>query len=140
MKIGWLALRLRSPRIYLDPSHHHRSPLRHDLSPSPASRIGLQRLTQSLFQLPAIGSADSRSRTVFQDHFKFAMADRLQAKDAFDIDDSRRMDADKTNGIEPLGELVQRGPVQQFLSSDVQVRINPGSFDPVDISHPYEAG
>ena len=75
-----------------------------------------------------------------QDHFKFAMGDRLQAQDAFDIDDSRTMDAHKTNGIEPLGKLVQRGPVQQLLSSDVQVRINAGSFDPVDIGHPYEAG
>src|SRR3954463_451948 len=100
----------------------------------------LERLTQSLFQLTAIGSADSRSRTVFQDHFKFAMGDRLQVQDAFDIDDSRTMDADKTNGIEPLGKLVERGPVQQLLSSDVQVRINPGSLDPVDIGHPYEAG
>src|SRR5215831_12763703 len=101
--------------------------------PSPASRSGLQRLTQSLFQLLAVGSADSRSRTVFQDHFKFAMGDRLQAQDAFDIDDSRTMDTHKTNGIEPLGKLVERSPVQQFLSSDVQVRVNPGSFDPVDI-------
>src|SRR6266700_8345680 len=89
--------------------------------PSPASRSGLQRLTQSLFQLPAIGSADSRSRTVFQDHFKFAMGDRLQVQDAFDIDDSRTMDADKTNGIEPLGKLVQRGTVQQFLCSAVSL-------------------
>src|SRR5262249_58585875 len=71
----------------------------------------LQRLTQSLFQLPAIGSADSRSRTVFQDRFKFAMRDRLQVQDAFDIDDSRTMDADKTNGIEPGSKLAQRGPV-----------------------------
>src|SRR6266567_7114600 len=108
--------------------------------PSPPSRSGLQRLTQSLFQLAAIGSADSRSRTVFQDHFKFAMGDGLQAQNAFDIDDSRTMDADKTNGIEPLGKLVQRGPVQKLLSSDVQVRINASSFDPVDIGHPYEAG
>src|SRR6266481_5284540 len=102
-------------------------------------RSGLQRLTQSLFQVPAIGAADSRSRTVFQDHFKFAMGDGLQAQNAFDIDNSRTRDADKTDGIEPLGKLVQRGPVQQFLSSDVQVRINAGSFDPVDIGHPYEA-
>jgi hypothetical protein len=36
------------------------------------------------------------------------MGDRLQVQDAFDIDDSRAMDADKTNGIEPLGKLVQR--------------------------------
>src|SRR6476469_8983267 len=108
--------------------------------PSPALRSGLQRLTQSLFQFPAIGSADSRSRTVFQDHFKFAMGDRLQVQDAFDIDDSRTMDADKTDRIEPPGKLVQCGPVQQFLSSDVQVRINSGSFNPVDIGHPYEAG
>src|SRR5215469_13441868 len=109
-------------------------------SPVPQSRSGLQRLPQSLFQLPAIGSADSRSRTVFQDHFKFAMGDRLQAQDAFDIDNSRTMDADKTNGIEPLGKLVQRGPVQQLFSSYVQVRINAGSFDPVDIGHSYKAG
>ncbi len=68
------------------------------------------------------------------------MGDRLQVQDAFDIDDSRTMDADKSNGIEPLGKLVQRGLVQQFLSSDVQVGINSGSFDPVDIGHPYEAG
>src|SRR4051812_39547446 len=88
----------------------------------------LQRLTQSLFQLPAIGSADSRSRTVFQNHLKFAMGDRLQVQDAFDVNDSRTMDADKTNRIEPLGKVVQRRPVQQFLSSDVQVRINSGSF------------
>src|SRR5882724_5839886 len=108
--------------------------------PSPASRSGLQRLTQSLFQQPAIGSTDFRSRTVFQDHFKFAMGDRLQVQDTFDIDDSRTMDPDKTNGIESPGKLVQRGPVQQFLSSDVQVRINAGGFDPVDIGHPYEAG
>src|SRR5262249_31513972 len=100
----------------------------------------LQRLTQSLLQLPAIGSADSRSRTVFQDHCKFAMGDRLQAQDAFDIDDSRTMDADKAKGIEPLGKLVQRGPVQQVLSSNVQVHINASRFDPVDIGHPYEAG
>jgi len=39
---------------------------------------GLQRLAQSLFQLPAIGSADSRSRPVLQDRFKFSMGDRLQ--------------------------------------------------------------
>ena len=109
-------------------------------APSPAPWSGLQRLTQSLFQLRAIGSADSRSRTVFQDHLKFAMGDRLQVQDAFDIDDSLAMNADKTDRIEPLGKIVQRGPVQQFLSSDVQVRINPGSFDPVDIGHPYEAG
>src|SRR5215467_945181 len=102
--------------------------------------MGLQRLTQSLFQLPAIGSADSGSRTVFQDHFKFAMGDRLQAQDAFYIDDSRTMDAHKTNGIEPFGKFAQRGPVQQLLPSDVQVRINTSSFDPVDIGHPYEAG
>src|ERR1700687_4963497 len=108
--------------------------------PSAASRSGLQRLTQSFFQLRAIGSADSRSRTVFQDHFKFAMGDRLQAQNAFDIDDSRTMDADKTNGIEAFGKLAQRGPVQQLLSSDVQVRINAGSFEPIDIGHPYEAG
>jgi hypothetical protein len=38
------------------------------------------------------------------------MRDRLQVQNAFDIDDSRTMDADKTNGIEPLGQLVQRGP------------------------------
>ena len=50
----------------------------------PASRSGLERLPQSLFQLRAIGSADSRSRTVFQDHFKFAMGDRLPVLDAFD--------------------------------------------------------
>jgi hypothetical protein len=68
------------------------------------------------------------------------MGDRLQVQDAFDIDDSRTMDADKTDGIEPLGKLAQRGPVQQFLSSDVQVCINPCSFDPVNIGHPYEAG
>jgi hypothetical protein len=49
-------------------------------------------------------------------------------QDAFDIDDSRTMNADKANGIEPLGKLVQRGTVQHFLSSDVQVRINPGSL------------
>ena len=61
-------------------------------------------------------------------------------QDVFDVDDSRTMDADKTNWIELAGKLVQRGPVQQFLSSDVQVRINPDSFDPVDICHPYEAG
>src|SRR5690348_13284973 len=69
--------------------------------PSPQSRIGsgLQRLTQSLFQLPAIRSADSRPRTVLQDHFKFAMGNRLQMQDAFDIDDRRAMDADKTNRI-----------------------------------------
>src|SRR5262249_60290080 len=96
--------------------------------PSPASRSGLQRLTQSLFQLAAIGSADSRSRTVFQDRFKFAMGDRLQAQDAFDIDDSRTMDADKVNGIEPLGKLVQRGPVQQLRSSDVQADTDPTTF------------
>ena len=68
------------------------------------------------------------------------MGDWLQVQDAFDIDDSRTMDADKANGIEPLGKLVQRGPLQQLLSSDVQVRINAGSFDPVDIGHSYEAG
>ena|SRR6516164_3543204 len=113
--------------------------LRHDLSLQSGTRSGLQRLTQSLFQLLAIGSADFRSRTVFQDHFKFAMGDRLQAQDAFDIDDSRTMDAHKTNGIEPPGKLMQRGPVQQLLSSDVQVRINAGSFDPIDIIHSYEA-
>ena len=79
----------------------------------PTSRSGLQRLPQSLFQLPAIGSADSRPRTVFQDHFKFAMGDRLQAQDAFDIDDSRTMDADKTKRIEPLGKLAQRGLIEQ---------------------------
>src|SRR5215469_15760363 len=103
------------------------------------TRSGLQRLTQSLFQLPAIGSADSRSRTVFQDHFEFAMGDRLEAQNAFDIDDSGTMDANKTDGIEPFGKLIQRGPVQQLLSSDVQVRVNAGSFDPVDIRHAYEA-
>jgi len=47
------------------------------------------------------------------------------------------MDADKTNGIEPFGKLVQRGPVQQLLSADVQVRINSSSLDPLDIGHPY---
>src|ERR1700722_8342982 len=104
-----------------------------------ASRSGLERLPQSLFKLRAIGSADSRSRTVFQDHVKFAMGDRLEAQDAFDIDDGRAMDADKANRIEPLGKLVQRGPVQQLLSPNVQVRINACSFDPVDIGHSYEA-
>src|SRR5215475_3569473 len=106
---------------------------------SAETRSGLERLTQSLFQLPAIGSADSRSRTVFQDHFKFAVGDRLQSKDAFDIDDCRTMDADKTNRIKPLGKLVQRGAVQEFLSSHVQVRVDAGSFDPVDIGDAYEA-
>ena len=47
------------------------------------------------------------------------MRDRLQVQDAFDIDDRRTMDADKTNGIEPLGKLVQRRPIQHFLSADV---------------------
>ena len=75
----------------------------------------LQRLPQSLFQLRAIGSADFRSRTVFQDHFEFAMRDWLEAQDAFDIDNSRAMDADKTNWVEFLSKLIQRGPVQQLL-------------------------
>jgi hypothetical protein len=68
------------------------------------------------------------------------MGDGLQSQDTFDIDDSLTMDADKTDGIEPLGELVQRRPVQQFFSSEVQVRINTGGFDPVDIGNPHEAG
>src|SRR5215472_9011348 len=106
---------------------------------SHASPSGTTAIDPISFQLVAIGSADFRSRTVFQDHFKFAMGDWLQAQDAFDIDDSRTMDADKTNGIEPPGKLMQRGSVQQLLSSDVQVRIDAGSFDPIDISHPYEA-
>ena len=33
------------------------------------------------------------------------MGDRLQVQDALDIDDSRTMDADKTDGIESLGKL-----------------------------------
>src|SRR5215472_5617930 len=100
----------------------------------------LQRLAQSLFQLPAIGSADSRPRTVFQNHLIFAMGDRLQAQDAFDIDDSRPMDADKSNGIEPRGKCVQGSPIQQLLSCDMQVRIDACTFDPVDIGDPYQAG
>src|SRR5215469_7576620 len=71
--------------------------------PGPVSRSKLQRLTQSLFQLRAIGSADSRPRTVFEDHFEFAVGDWFQAQDAFDVDDCRTMDADKTYGIEALG-------------------------------------
>src|SRR5439155_15991580 len=74
----------------------------------------LQRLTQSLFQLPAIGSTDSRPRPVFQDYFKLAMGNWLQAHDAFNIDDCRTMDPHKTNRVQSLGELVQRGTVQQF--------------------------
>lgn len=109
-------------------------------SPGSHTACRLQRLPQSLFQLSAIGSADFRSRAVFQDDFKFAMRDRLQMQDAFDVHDRRTMDADETSGIEPLGKLVQRGPVQDLLASDVEVRINPGRFDPIDLGHGYEAG
>jgi len=61
-------------------------------------------------------------------------------QDTFDIDDSRAMDADKTNGVEPPGKLVQRRPVPHLLSADVQVRVDAGGFDPVDIGHADEAG
>jgi hypothetical protein len=44
------------------------------------SRSELELLPQSLFKLRAIGSANSRYRTVFQDHVKFAMGDRLEAQ------------------------------------------------------------
>ena len=37
------------------------------------------------------------------------MGDRLEAQNAFDIDDSGTMDANKTDGIEPFGKLIQRG-------------------------------
>src|SRR5579872_6162667 len=100
----------------------------------------LERLPQSLFKLPAIGSADSRSRAVFQDHFEFAMRDWLQVQDAFDVDDRRTMDAHKANRIEPLGEFVQRGTIQQFLASDVQVRVHACRFNPIDVGYAYKAG
>ena len=50
------------------------------------------------------------------------------------------MDANKNETGLASGEPAQRGPVQQLLSADVEVRINPGSFDPIDIGHSYEAG
>ena len=125
-RLSTAALRLRSSlftQTFLIPSRR----LRRDLSAQSGTGNGLQRLTQSLFELATIGSADSRSRTVLQDHFKLAMRDRLQPQDALDIDNSRTMDADKPNGIEPVCKLVQRDPVQQFLPSDVQVRVNTSS-------------
>src|SRR5947209_6653563 len=68
------------------------------------------------------------------------MGNRLKVQDALNIDDCRTMDTHKTNWVEPLGKLVQSGPVQHFLSPDVKVRVDPGSFDPVDLSHSHEAG
>ena len=65
---------------------------------------------------------------------------RLQVEDALDIDDCRTMDTDKADRCEPLGKLLQRGPVQHFRSADVQARVNSGGFNPVDINHTDERG
>jgi hypothetical protein len=76
---------------------------------------------------------------VLQDEVEFAVRDGLKLKDAVNIDNGRSMNADEAHGIETIGELIEGGSVKQLLAGDVQIGIDPCTFDPVDVGHANEA-
>src|SRR5215467_4058133 len=98
-----------------------------------------QGLAQSMLELRAVGSADPRAVAVLQDHFELAVRDGLKLDDAVDVDDRRSMNSDKAHWIELVGKVVKRGPVEQLLPGDVQIGINTGALDPVDVGHTDKA-
>ena len=99
----------------------------------------LQRLAQSLLELGPISPADARSRAVFQYNFELAVRDRLELNDAVDVDDSGSMDANEVNGVQSSGQFIQSRTVEQLLTRNVQVHIDAGSLNPIDIHHPHKA-
>src|SRR5579864_1032717 len=93
----------------------------------------LQRLAQALFQLGAIGSADSKPRSVLQHHLELAVRNWFKVQNALDIDDCRSVNPHESHGIQFFDKLIQRGAIEQLFSASVQVHVHAGRFDPVNV-------
>lgn len=63
----------------------------------------------------------------------------LKVLDAFHVDDRRAMDANEADCVELRFQFVERGAAEHFPASDVQIGVNAGGLDPVDIGNPDEA-
>src|SRR5271169_991685 len=76
---------------------------------------------------------------VLQNQLELAVRNGLKLKDTVYVNDGGSMNADESHGIEMAGELVQGGSVEQPFTGDVQIHINSGAFNPVDVGYPNEA-
>src|SRR5579864_5771793 len=98
-----------------------------------------QRLAQAHLQLCAICPADARAVAVLQNEIELAVRNGLKLQDAIYVHDGGPMNADEPHGIETSGQLVQCSSVEQFFASDVQIHIDSGAFNPVDVGDPNKA-
>ena len=67
------------------------------------------------------------------------MRDRLQLKDALNVDNNGSMYPNESHRVELIDQFVKRGAVQQFLSGNVQIYVDTRGFDPVNVYYADEA-
>jgi hypothetical protein len=98
----------------------------------------LQRLPQPPLQLRSVGPTDSRPASVLQHHFELPVRNGFEPQNAFDVDDGRPVHPNEAHGVQFFAEVMQRGTAQELLAADVQIDLDPGSLDPVDIHDSHE--
>jgi hypothetical protein len=99
-----------------------------------------QGLAKSHFKLTSIISAYARTVTVFKNDVELPVRNGLKLEDALNVDDCGSMDADETQRIQPVSQVVQRCAIEHLLPSDVEVGIDAGTLDPINLRHANEAG
>jgi len=67
------------------------------------------------------------------------MRNRLEMDDAVDVDNSGAMDAYESDGVKPCGQIGQGRSVEKFLASGMEIHVDSGGFDPIDIHQAEEA-